>query len=259
MSISLSKHYWKHGPSSPTDNIVLLALAEHADDKGLCWPSVSTLASRTRFAKRTVQYALRSLEAQRFITTKEWFRKGVQVSNRYQLHLSDEFDLWDSRVAAGGVQEVHPGGARRDTPGVQEVHPGGARRDTPLEPSFEPSLEPPVLSCTSLAHAYPPEAETKKRGNGIPATRTEAIDWATMENVPAEFAGEIFDDLEGVNWIDWHDRAVTNWRSHIRYRWSRSQKTKNTYANGNGKKSDGCVDRSQFTYAGRARRSGGGN
>lgn len=261
MSNKLMTDYWKNGPSSPTDNIVLIALANYADEKGVCWPSLSKLASRTRFSERTVRYALRSLEEQRFISSTERYGKhGVRISSRYQLHHSEELDLWDEgqpeRQKLPMGHDAPGEGARQGRVMGHDAPGDGARQGRALyTPEYTP-LESPVLSSgTPSVRTEPPEAETKKRGNGIPATRTEAIEWAAMENVPAEFAGEIFDDLEGVNWIDWHDRAVTNWRSHIRYRWSRSQKTKSAY--GNGKKHDGSPDRDQFTYAGRARRNGG--
>lgn len=45
-----------------SDLLVLIALCEHADRRGLCWPSVATLERRTRLRRRAVQLALRRLE-----------------------------------------------------------------------------------------------------------------------------------------------------------------------------------------------------
>jgi hypothetical protein len=71
-----------------------------------------------------------------------------------------------------------------------------------------------------------------------------------MELVPADFAEEIFDELEGVDWLDWTGkRPVTNFRNHIRMRWQRTKKVKQT--NGYPKDNNGAPDRDAFTYAAR--------
>jgi hypothetical protein len=43
--------------------LVLLALAEHADEAGVCWPSLSRLAARAEVDRRTVTRCLAALEA----------------------------------------------------------------------------------------------------------------------------------------------------------------------------------------------------
>lgn len=44
MSIAAYKRVWDHSQQLGTDKLLLLALAEFADDQGLCWPSVERLA-----------------------------------------------------------------------------------------------------------------------------------------------------------------------------------------------------------------------
>jgi DNA-binding transcriptional ArsR family regulator len=80
---------------------VLRDLADRANDKAACWPSVATIAKATGYSKRTVQYALRRLEAENLIRTR--------YTGRGNLYL----------LAVPGVQELHPP--------VQELHPRGAR------------------------------------------------------------------------------------------------------------------------------------
>lgn len=78
---------------SASEKLVLLALADRADNKGRnCWPSVSTLAESTSQTDRTVRRALSSLEQKGHLTRKH--REGT--STQYDIH----------PVANGAVKEA---------------------------------------------------------------------------------------------------------------------------------------------------------
>lgn len=49
---------------SSTQKAVLISLADQANDEGVCWPSVGTIAERTCMSERAVQDALKWLEGQ---------------------------------------------------------------------------------------------------------------------------------------------------------------------------------------------------
>jgi hypothetical protein len=67
--------------------IVYRYLADRAGNKDLTWPAVKTISSGTGYSIRSVQYALRLLEARGYIQTKPRYRQdGKQSSNIYQLH-----------------------------------------------------------------------------------------------------------------------------------------------------------------------------
>jgi hypothetical protein len=66
--------------------VVLLALADHANEHGLCWPSISILVRRANVGERTVQRALQSLESAGFVTRERRLREnGSDTSNLYRL------------------------------------------------------------------------------------------------------------------------------------------------------------------------------
>jgi hypothetical protein len=46
----------------PTAKAVLISLADNADDRGICWPSITTISARTCFKERAVQNAIGWLE-----------------------------------------------------------------------------------------------------------------------------------------------------------------------------------------------------
>lgn len=53
---------WDETPFDQTTLLVLLCLADHADDDGRCWPSVPRLATRARCSERWCRDVLASLE-----------------------------------------------------------------------------------------------------------------------------------------------------------------------------------------------------
>ena len=94
---------WEHQGINATQKLVLLALADWANEEGLCWPSINRLASKTGIAGRSVQRLIRQLEELNLVRREEVSGKG----NRYWISLP--------------VTECHP--RHSVTPPLTEVHP----------------------------------------------------------------------------------------------------------------------------------------
>src|SRR5690554_6839765 len=63
MSIKIMAACWERYPNGGGELLLALALADHADDDGgRIYPSVDSLAKKTRQSRRTVQYQLRKME-----------------------------------------------------------------------------------------------------------------------------------------------------------------------------------------------------
>ncbi len=70
----------------PTSKLVLMALADIADDRGVCWPSHPTLAAKCSLTDRTVRRILVLLQAHKLVVVEPRFKAtGSQTSNRYRL------------------------------------------------------------------------------------------------------------------------------------------------------------------------------
>ena len=54
---------WEFSSHAGTDLLMLLAIADFADDDGNAYPAVPTLAAKCRMKPRNCRYLLRSLEA----------------------------------------------------------------------------------------------------------------------------------------------------------------------------------------------------
>ncbi len=87
MSFSAMNWAWKQA-LTPHAKLLLMALADRADDQGVCWPSIPKLAQQCRLSPRTVQRLLQELVTAALLRAEPRFRAdGSRTSNRYYLAL----------------------------------------------------------------------------------------------------------------------------------------------------------------------------
>ena len=72
----------------PVPKLVLMALADAADDEGVCWPSVATVAGKVGVSTRTVRRVMQALISGKLLAAEHRYRSdGSCSSNRYRLRL----------------------------------------------------------------------------------------------------------------------------------------------------------------------------
>lgn len=99
MSVKVSSWVWEHSKTGGGDRLLLLAIADCADDDGdNAWPSVATLARKTQTADRTVQRGIERLEREGCVEVDRGAGRGG--THRYRV-------LMDAR-AAGQVPPAEP-------------------------------------------------------------------------------------------------------------------------------------------------------
>ncbi|MEV0681662.1 helix-turn-helix domain-containing protein [Actinosynnema sp. NPDC050436] len=77
---------WENAPVAGTELLLVLAIADSADDDGRnAWPSVADLARKTRLNERTVQRLLKRLQRDGHITIE---LGGGRRRNRYAITMS---------------------------------------------------------------------------------------------------------------------------------------------------------------------------
>ncbi len=138
---------WSRRGLTPALRCILLALAEHADEQGRCWPSLARLAALAEVDRRTVTRGLAELE-DRALLARE--RKRGQ-STRYALAIGEP---------AGCETHRHQA---RDTPGGMTPLQQGCETpegDTPLgatDPSNRGVIPPSGgLTPPDLGASHPP-------------------------------------------------------------------------------------------------------
>lgn len=131
------------------DKIVLLALADNANDEGDCWPSIATLAAKCGMDRTTVLRAIKRLEAAQHISK----HSSPGRSTNYRIH--------PSLSATSGfpppvAQSDHTSGAA-PLPVVDVRHPTSGRPPPPYRTVIEPSIEPSLNRQRARAKASKPE------------------------------------------------------------------------------------------------------
>ena len=127
---------------SPTRKLVLLRLADQANDDGYCWPGKKSIARHCEVHKKTVQKALHDLQRQGLIWIEH--RKDddgvVNLTSRYWLQM--RVGAHDSHVGAEDSQGV----GAQDSPNPH------------LEPSMNPQ-NPCPANAEASAEPHKPKPE----------------------------------------------------------------------------------------------------
>lgn len=155
MSIAAMAEAWKVD-CEPSQKLVLLALADHANDETWkAWPSLGHLSKKTGLNRRTVSRCIEQLTKRKLIGR---INRGRE-STIYHLHVA----IWGQETPSGDTPleaQSHEGGG--DTPlGVGASCPEG-RGDTPHEPSDNHQLEPPE-NPEGRSRALSPKDQTAER------------------------------------------------------------------------------------------------
>lgn len=150
MSIRIMSAVWSIDlPDS--QKIVLLALADNANDEGVCWPSMATIAKKCSKGTRTVQGVIKQLCDAGHLTRKEVLGKGCYYT-------------------------VHP----RSGCTPQELHP---RREVQLPPQPLRTTPAAAADKPSKNHHEPSiTAEAVRRVDVFPCPDgVDQIDWEALK------------------------------------------------------------------------------
>lgn len=137
VSVKVSERVWKDTTQSGVTLLVLLALADHANDEGVCWPSQSTLAARCRCGIRSVKLAIQTLVEKEDI---EVLKQGGTFKNGKYTHSIYSLKKY---LPSGAKKTPLPesSGANDDTGAVQNLHPN---RKVIRQPEEEVKKEEPM-------------------------------------------------------------------------------------------------------------------
>ena len=150
MSIELISSALNDSSATGTTKLVLIGLCNHANADGLCWPSVSRLATYARCNERTVQRHLRQLIELGEIRVVR--KGGGRSATHYRIMLQERTQLRGD-ISVTGDTSV--------TSGVTSVSPHPRHQ---CHPNRNITINEPSLSNRSLA-----DARTKIDYEGRPA------------------------------------------------------------------------------------------
>lgn len=152
MSVSVMTWVWRQSTATGNDRLVLLAIADAADDEGRnAWPSIATLAAKTRLDERTVRRIVRRLETEGHIEVDR--AGGGRYSNTYRV-------LSTPRADCPGLVST----PRAERPGYPGQDAPAPRAQAPGHPGHR---RPPTRPRTVLEP--PPPAHARDTGTAAPA------------------------------------------------------------------------------------------
>lgn len=116
---------WKITDLNTTQKMVMLALADNADDDGKCWPSIAHIAKKCSLKERAVYGALKSLDEAGYISRIHGERKTTVYKLNPALN-APMHNMHPAPDAGDPLHNMHP------TPALNAPR-------TIIEPSREPS------------------------------------------------------------------------------------------------------------------------
>ncbi len=186
---------------NPLRKLVLIKLADNANDNGECWPSYQHIADHCECSKSAVKEHISALIKLGLMTKEN--RVGVNngkgnTSNVYRLHLTST--------------PVPP----ESTPPVPPESTGGSPKSTPVPPESTPPVPP---AGTRTSHSFEPVKEpldNKKKLSSMPEGFSPSASHQKMAEEYGISLQEEFDKFidhhisKGSKFIDWN-RALNTW------------------------------------------------
>jgi len=86
MSVEITGKVWSQSQAKGTARLVLLAIADHANPSGVCWPSLRRLSSYVNVDRRNVIKAINSLVKMGELERVDTGHKGRATTYKVTLH-----------------------------------------------------------------------------------------------------------------------------------------------------------------------------
>lgn len=145
MSMQLMAYAMSLKVGNPLRKLVLLKLADNANDKGECFPSYQHIADQCEISRRAVMGHIQALEKAGYLKIKRRKNGKENQSNVFYLTLKKG---GESAALRGSELSAPPG--ERNAPPSESAALGGSESGSPITShSFEPVIEPTPLPPNS--------------------------------------------------------------------------------------------------------------
>lgn len=180
MSMILAAQALKIKVGNPTRKLVLVKLADNANDDGVCFPSYQNIAAHCEISRQTAINHINALIEMGLVSKQERKTPEGNTSNLYILHLE-------------GSQNIIPGVVKNFDQGSQNIRPGVVKNFDPESININQSINHTNLTVSNTR-----------------ANKTEKID-------PEILDGLVFEDQTLQDFgVDYIDRA--KWSAYCKMR-----------------------------------------
>ncbi len=177
MSIKIMSHVWERSQQKGSRLLLLLAIADHADENGFAWPGIATLAEKIRMSERHTKRLIGELEAESelYVDRRDYHNRYIVLCGVTDESLTaalvtrlghtkaEAVAILEAQRSAGDKTDVEDGDnlSPSDKTGTQHGDTPAQHGDTPAqhgdtpaqhgdthvpltvkEPSLESSIEP---------------------------------------------------------------------------------------------------------------------
>lgn len=175
MSIKVTSIVWEHSQARESALLVMLAIADFADDGGRAFPSIPSIAKKARLSERGVRYVIRSLQDAGELAVEE--HRGRNHSNVYQINLHQLLQVipaetgsqmqvieTENRKLSAGLEASENLQSATLKPAISDIKPAIAVAPQPsVEPSENRQLaavpKPPLKKQARAKREYPQNPE----------------------------------------------------------------------------------------------------
>lgn len=208
MSMELMVKAMKTKVGNPLRKLVLLKLADNANDQGECWPSYQYIADQCEISKRTAMSHIDKLIESGYLA--KTIRKGPKgnSSNVYVLN-------FDAKPVNNGGENAAPP-SESVAPPSESPAPGGSANAAPrTSHSLEPVNEP-----VSKSLSVPAKPKKPNRASCVPeefVVDQRMLDWLAENQITSDWRTETNNFLDhhrakGSKMVDW----IASWRLWMR-------------------------------------------
>lgn len=131
MSIDVMNDVWQRSGHKGSALLLMLAIADHSDDHGRAYPSVTTLANKTRMTTRNVQLLLKRLVESKELSIRE--QAGPYGCHLFRINRSLLGGENFSGVQSFQGEKSGRGGVKNRVKNAHKISP---------KPSLKPSIKP---------------------------------------------------------------------------------------------------------------------
>ena len=192
MSVKIMSKVWEESRQSGSALLMLLAIADHANDDGVCWPSIATLAAKARVQERQARNLIAHLAEAGELQIQHGRGRGntsiyvVTPPGKGAI----QYNFARAEKGQSSTQKGQSSTQKRGNPAREKGQSSAQKSpiyisnlsDEPSEPSIEPSIEP-----LGAAHPTPPElpVTTALDGEPLPVEPEAPTTTKTLAKHPA--------------------------------------------------------------------------